>query len=114
MGIGDPFAALARIIVGYHDAGIAQGWLRLLFSISFSFFLTFCTVAGTAWAAETSVRRGLGLGLISASAMAFVAYRNASAKITKGTVVAVPQQVVEDEFNPQTGQGALVVKPAEK
>lgn len=111
--MGDPFAALARIIVGYHDAGIVQGWLRLLFSIGFSFFLTFCSVSGTAWAAEASWRRGFGLGLISASALAFVAYRNASQKLIKGTIVAVPQSVLEDQFNKDTGQGPNITRPKE-
>lgn len=109
--MGDPFSALAKIIVGYHDAGIIQGWLRLLFSMSASFFITFSIVAGGAWASGTTATRGAGLGLVMAGAMAFRAYLAAPKAIVKGTVLVVPQETVEDANNKATGQGPLTVQP---
>lgn len=107
MGIAE---ALGAIILGWHKQGQLQGWLRLLFSISFSFSLGFNCASGTVLVASGTGLHALGAGLLSGSAMALVAYQSASKDITKGTVVAVPQEIVDAEFDKES-RGPMVTQP---
>ena len=108
------FEAIARIILGWHKAGQLQGWLRLLFGIGFSFFVTFNSVAGASLAAGSTWSVGVGRGMIAAAAMALIAFFRANKELTKDIVVAVPQSTVRDQFDPKTGQGPMVSVPPEK
>lgn len=106
----DPFSAVADIIVAWHKAGQLQGWLRLLFSITFSYGLGFSTACGTALVATDSWTIGIGSGFLMGAAMALVAYQAANKDITKGTVIAVPQKTVEDRFT-SDGRGPMTTQP---
>lgn len=109
----DPLRALADIVVGWHAAGQLQGWLRLLFGITFSFAVTFNTVCGGALATGGDVSVSVGMGMVSGAAMAAVAFFRANKKLTEGVVVALPQKTVEDQITPD-GRGPMVSLPPEK
>lgn len=105
--MGDPFAAIADIIVGWHKAGQLEGWLKLLFSVSYSFVISFCTASGASLVAGGSGKASLGYGLLSGAAMSFVSFQNASSKLTKGITVVVPQETITDR-NTVNGQGPMI------
>ena len=106
----DPFGAISELIIGLRGASQLQRWMRLLFSMSASYLLAASTATGTALVSGVSVPVAVGLGLISGSAMALVAYLRADPKIIEGTVIVVPQKTVTDSVT-DSGQGPTVIRP---
>lgn len=105
----DPFNAVANVILGVRNGNSLQRWARLLFSMTASYILGGSTAAGIALTAGASTSVAVGSGLISASAMAFVAYINSDKESIKGTVVVVPQSTVEGQFD-EHGRGPTISK----
>jgi hypothetical protein len=95
--LGDPFAAVANIIIGWHNTGVIVKWGKLLFGILFSFWVTFNTVAGGCLVAKLGWPVSVGYGMLSGGAMAFLSFLNQDKTLTAGIVVAVPQQTELDE-----------------
>lgn len=96
MNVADPFGAIADIIVGFHNTGVISKWAKLIFGIVFSFWVTFNTVAGGCLVAKLSWPVSIGYGMLTGSAMALTAYLRANPSLTKGVVIAVPEQAEED------------------
>lgn len=96
MTIADPFGAIADIIVGFHQTGVISKWAKLIFGIVFSFWLSFNTVTGGCLVAKMSWPVSIGYGMLTGSAMALTAYLRANPSLTKGVVIAVPEQAEED------------------
>ena len=96
MTIADPFGALADIIVGYHNSGIISKWGKLIFGILFSFWVSFNTVMGGCLIVKMGWPVSVGSGMVAGAAMALTAYMRANPSLTKGVVIAVPQQAEED------------------
>jgi hypothetical protein len=94
--LGDPFAAIADIIVGWHKTGIIVKWAKLIFGPIFSFWITFNTVAGGCLVAKLGWPVSIGYGMMSGAAFALSAYLHADSKATAGIVIAVPQQSEAD------------------
>lgn len=108
MTIADPFGALAEIIVGYHQTGVISKWGKLLFGILFSFWVSFNTVAGGCLIAKLGWAVSVGSGMVTGAAMALTAYLRADLGLTRGIVIAVPQQTTLDTVNDK-GQGPEVI-----
>jgi hypothetical protein len=111
--LGDPFAAVADIIVGYHKTGVIVKWFKLLFGSVFSFWISFNTVAGGCLIAKLGWPVSIGYGMVSGAAMALTSYLRSDSKLTSGVVIAVPQQTTLDATNSQ-GQGPEVITSAGK
>lgn len=106
--VADPLGAIADIVVGFHNSGIAGRWGKLIFGILMSFWLSFNTACGAALIAKQGWPISIGLGMITGSAMALTAYLRANPGLTKGIVIAVPQQTAADAVNSR-GQGPEVI-----
>ena len=106
----EPFNAIANVILGFRNGNSLQRWARLLFSMSASYTLGMSTVTGAALVAHLPTAIAVGYGLMTGSAMALVAYLQSDKKSIEGTVIAVPQRTVNDQFDTSTGQGPMVSK----
>jgi len=107
--MGDPFRAVADIIVGIHNAGKVQGWARLIFSMVASYLISLNVIAGTMLAAGSPWGVALGSGMLAGAGFSFVAFTRANRKLTEGVVLAVPQ-VTEDAARDAAGRGPLVTQ----
>ena len=107
----DPFNAIANMILGVRNSASLQRWARLLFSMTASYLLGASTAAGASLVAGSSGKMALGYGLLSGSAMALVAYLQSDKKAIEGTVIAIPQRTLNDQFDSNSGQGPMVSKP---
>jgi len=96
MNVTDPFGAIADIIVGWHQTAIISRWAKLIFGILMSFWLSANTVAGACLVAHMGWPVSIGSGMVAGSAMALTAYVRANPSLTKGVVIAVPEQAEED------------------
>ncbi len=94
--LADPFSAVAQIIIGWHNTGIIVKWVKLLFGILFSFWVTFNTVAGGCLVAHLGWPVSIGYGMAAGAAMALGSYVRADAKLTAGIVIAVPTETETD------------------
>ena len=113
----DPLGAIANIFIGWHRTGKMNeallrlhAWMKLLFGMFLSFFLTFNTVAGTALMSDKGWAWSIGAGMVSGAAMALVAFLRADRKLTEGVVLAVPQATAEKQFD-EAGRGPMVSSP---
>lgn len=88
-------------------------WLKLIFSMGFSYAITFSFVCGTALVGGAGWPVAIGSGMISGAAMALVAFLRAKKELTQGVTLAVPQGVAEAQFDGQ-GRGPMVSSPPEK
>lgn len=61
----NPFEGLALVINGLIKEHDLQGWLKLVFSFSVSWFAVVTGVCGTALAAHQSAPVAIGLGLVA-------------------------------------------------
>lgn len=104
---GDPFVALADLIVGWHKASQLQAWLKLIGGCLLSFWLTFNTVCGGALIAHVPVPVAIGYGMTVGSAMAYVAFLRANPKLVAGITVAVPTDTATDRIDPK-GNGPII------
>lgn len=109
----DPLQTLADLILGWHKAGLVQGWLKLLFGITFSFWVSFNTVAGGCLVSGLGWPISLGSGMVAGAAMSLVAFLRANPRLTSGVVVAVPQAAVQNQFN-EKGSGPTVITASGK
>lgn len=96
MNITDPLGAIADIIVGLHNSAVISKWAKLIFGIVFSFWISANTVTGGCLVAKLSWPVSIGYGMLTGSAMALTAYLRANPSLTKGVVIAVPEQAEED------------------
>ena len=94
--LGDPFAAVADIIVGWHKTGVVVKYFKLIFGILFSFWITFNTVAGGCLVAHLGWPVSIGYGMAAGAAMALTSYVRSDAKLTSGITIAVPTKTEED------------------
>ena len=113
--MGDPFSAIASLIVGWHRTGkMAQALLRLhhwavlLVGMGISFWLSSATVCGAALMAGKGWAFSVGAGLVTGAAMAFLAFTRSP--LARELVVAVPQKTVEAQFG-EDGRGPTVSSP---
>lgn len=104
----NPWDAIGALILGWHKAGQLQGWLRLCFGIAFSSTLAFGFAAGTSLFANQGWPVSVGAGLVSASSVALAAYLHANQKLTQGITIAVPQEIVNAQFDKE-GKGPTVI-----
>ena len=95
----DPFSAIASVVLGVRNANSLQRWARLLFSMTASYILGASSATGMALIGHSSTPVAIGTGLLSGSAMAFIAYLNSDKKSIEGTVLVVPQSTVEGQLD---------------
>jgi hypothetical protein len=75
-------------------------WCRLVFTMGFSANVSFLVTCGGALAAHRPTFEAVGTGMISAAVMMTVLFRRSD--LTKGMIVAIPEQEARAEITTDT------------
>lgn len=72
-------------------------WVKLILSLTCSFWLSGTFTTGTAMIAHRSTPEAIGEGLVMASVMATIIWRRSP--LTKGLILALPEEEAGKEIN---------------
>lgn len=94
----DPFGALAKMVCDRLEHAFISKWLKLIFEIVMSNYVTYLVVTGGALfsGASYNVARGLGMGAMAAITGAFL--RRERSGLTAGMFFVFPEVQAEQEI----------------
>lgn len=95
--LGDPFAAIAQIIIGIYNSGKVQRWVSLIFQMLFSAVSSFLFVCGTSLVASKSWTLSIGSGMITSALVLVVFFRRSP--LTKNMIAVLPADEAKMEIN---------------
>ena len=93
---GDPFSALATIIVGIYTERKVQQWISLLFQMGFSTVATFLFICGSSLIASRSWTISIGSGMLSGAITLVIFFRRSP--LTKGMMAVLPSAEAQKEI----------------
>ena len=90
--MGDPFSGLANLVIGLIRTHRLHAWVRLCFSLTWSYCTAFSFATGSALIAHQPVATAIGSGMVlGASAACFLFVRS---PLTRGLMVSVPKDLI--------------------
>lgn len=93
---GDPFAAIAELILGVYKTRKVQTWARLIFSLCFSATTSALFTCGSILVSTKSWPIALGSGMMIAAIVSTVLFR--TSPLTKGMQAVLPSEEAAKEI----------------
>ncbi len=95
----NPWTGLAELLLGYMRQNQVAQWLRFIFELLFSGFVSFLFICGSVLIATKLYSLAIGAGMIAAAVSMTALFRRESSKLTKGMLVVLPSQEAAKEIS---------------